>query len=1348
MKIHVSRSLTVLLALVVVVMCGVSAVYAQTRSTLPTSRSSAGDARANPAVSALPVPVSPFMKKLLPPWPARPSGKGTRRVKSASGGYIKVTTGTGCTEAAGSDIYPIGCQVTLQATSLPTSVYTYQDYVQSPNGTVSVATLGGTYTGNNDTTHALTFTTAGIYIMGALNVSQNKWDAVIYIAVGSPVEFDTYADSALTTPAQTLVVNGSNVLYLSASGLTPTDKYVYTVENTSDNGTCVFTAPAQASYTTTDLLCNPEAPGLSGTSPTPTNGTFSAQWQPTIGTPAALQVGTYSISLYDQTTHLRISQRQISLTAASGGPQALVTFYPGGTLFAGVAGETTPRIAYNGNGTGFADSAVTYVNVYNGGSGLTVGKSYKFTITDPQGNIVDTFTQTAAAGGTVPGSYNQYALPTTTAIPLATIAAGNVYTTQIFDTLANATVASQAWEVLNYSTLPTFNNGSNQLQASATNGAVTDATITFLNDGITRFGATNADKIAKIVAVTNTNFPTFACTTACPTTIQDSDHQTWNVTLTGGGATAYTLTLTAPTGTGLKPGSTLVMPLQITTGATSKCPAGTPCTITTQITPLHNGIASGTGNTNITSQMQVTDSGSDHSGTIVAEIVANTVTGTALQLAPQYTPYTNTHLGSYYGFPYADLFAANAYAAGQPYTTTGAFNIYGLAITNTSSNNAAKFYELALTLPPGIDATQVTTAGNSYVVEGVQNNTFTTTSCGGQNGLPANTVCISNWSGNSGTQIGQGGLFYCFLKIPQSSVAFPYQAIGGIIVNSDEGFGKLINLTADGTRDVFVPKTASGSAIPANSIAAYSLNAGEMLSTVTPGSLGTSLTNNVTLSFENTPYSSDPFPDYVDGVLIEVPTPSGTQPVSAISVQQNNISPAGWLFLNGNSSFVYGGNTYYWFGLCTNAYSTSYTLPDRISGTTRGGDAPASTQCSQTPNEQEALQPGQSLSVPLKVVTTNNAGAYTGYIFAHGANANGWSAGTAFTLNVATGTTASAGFSGLGTYNAANTTAALTPGQQPAIGGDSNTTYGNSYSYTVTNTGNNAIGKIDITIPGETSTGAAGADSSGVYPTLTGTAATATVAITGGNGSGSCTITNFTSSSSQTTNNGYIELGGTGCTLNPGDSITVSFSMKMPYRVNVVYAFPTTVYARSAPTTAVAAGETWVNDQTMTITNSAVLSVVVNSGTTCTGGTGSSVNTTLNLLNFGNIAASSTETCTQAVSASVWTPLSSPYGWSLYASIDSNPARTPATPTNEALMRYNATGSTLQDPAVSGGSTTYTVIPTSPGTAGFLVGKTSSSGTSTSYRTPFIFDTDYEISIGTETVTGQQHTLTFTWISN
>ena len=380
-----------------------------------------------------------------------------------------MATVSGCTEAAGSDIYPTGCAVTIEGANLTGTTATYQDYVQVPNGTVAVATLGGTYVGNNDTTRALTLSSPGVYIVGALNVTSNRWDAVIYIAVGTPIAFDTYADSGLTTPSQTLAANGSNVIYFSASGLTPTDKYVYTVENTSDNGACVFTAPAQASYTTTDLLCNPEAPGLSGTSPSPTNGTFNAQWQPTFGTPTSLQPGAYSVSIYDQTIHQRISQRQISLTSATGGaPTSLVTFYPNGALFAGVAGETTPRIAYNGNGTGFADSNLTYVNVYNGGSGLTSGKSYKFTVADPQGNVVFSKNQTAAADGTVPGSYNQTPLPTAASIPLATIAAGNVYTSSIYDIVAGKTVASQAWQVLNYSTQPTFNNGSSQLPATAT----------------------------------------------------------------------------------------------------------------------------------------------------------------------------------------------------------------------------------------------------------------------------------------------------------------------------------------------------------------------------------------------------------------------------------------------------------------------------------------------------------------------------------------------------------------------------------------------------------------------------------------------------------------------------------------------------------------------------------------------------------------------------------------------------------------------------------------------------------------------------------------------------------------
>ncbi|MEA2665221.1 MAG: hypothetical protein QOI11_2165, partial [Candidatus Eremiobacteraeota bacterium] len=907
---RISRTLSVLLALVLLAASGI-AVLAQSARQLPSRRSTQAPPPGLPSIAPLLVPGA---RAAIPPFPSAPKGRRSRRPQSAYGAYMNLVQGVGCTQPANTDIFPLGCRLTVGAKNLPSATAVYQDYVQAPDGTIALATLGGTYTGNTDPgTAVLNLAQQGVYIVGALNTTINAghpaatWDAVAYVAVGAQINFDTYADSGLTVPQQNVVANGSNAVYLSANGLTPTDAYVFAVENTSDNGYCVFTAPQQASYP--NGLCPVEKPAVTGV--VSSTGTFTASWVPSIGTPAGLQPGAYSVSLYDQTTHQRVGQRNFTILSPTGGaPAVVVQFYDGtGVPFSTVGGETVPRVAYNGNGTAWADSNLTFVNVYNGATGLNNAQTYRVTIADPQGNVVKQFADQTPVGGALTASNDQWGLPNNTGLPLASSYTGNVYTTSIYDVTTKQTVASQAWQVLGYGMLPTFPTGSNQLQAASGNGNTTNATITFLNDGNVRFGDGNSDSLQKIVLTTSAPFPGLTCTSGCAP-ILDSDQQSWTVVLTGSKAAGFTLTLTAPANKGLKPGSQLVVPLTITAGASSVCPSNNPCTMNSSIFPLHNN--KGSGGQYVASQMQVTDNGSDHAGTIVAEIVGNTATGTQLQLLPGYTPYTNSHLGTYFGVPYANLYAANAYAANQPFAAPAGFNVYGFAVTNTSSNNAARFSAVAITLPPGIDASKVTSAG-AFTFSGVPNTTFTVTNCGGTNGIPANSFCVSNWNGN-GTQIAPGQLFYCFVDIPQSSVSFPYSPVGGIIYNGDAGFGHLINLTADGTRDVFAPKTQSGQQIPANSIAAYSLNSSEMLATITPGTLGTNLTNNVTLQFENTPYSSDPFPDWVDGILVEVPTPGAAQPVSSITTQFGGITPAGWQFLNGQSSFVYGGHTYYWFG--------------------------------------------------------------------------------------------------------------------------------------------------------------------------------------------------------------------------------------------------------------------------------------------------------------------------------------------------------------------------------------------------------------------------------------------------
>ncbi len=211
---------------------------------------------------------------------------------------------------------------------------------------------------------------------------------------------------------------------------------------------------------------------------------------PTIGTPAALQPGAYSISLYDQTTHQRAAQRNFTvLSPAGGAAAAVVQFYDGtGVPFSTTGSETVPRVAYNGNGTAWADSNLTFVNVYNGATGLNNAHTYRVTIADPQGNVVKQFADQTPAGGALASATDQWGLPTNTGLPLSSSYTGNVYTTTIYDVTAKATVASQAWQVLGYSMLPTFPTGSNQLQAAAGNGNTTNATITFLNDGNVRFG--------------------------------------------------------------------------------------------------------------------------------------------------------------------------------------------------------------------------------------------------------------------------------------------------------------------------------------------------------------------------------------------------------------------------------------------------------------------------------------------------------------------------------------------------------------------------------------------------------------------------------------------------------------------------------------------------------------------------------------------------------------------------------------------------------------------------------------------------------------------------------------------
>jgi hypothetical protein len=354
-------------------------------------------------------------------------------------------------------------------------------------------------------------------------------------------------------------------------------------------------------------------------------------------------------------------------------------------------------------------------------------------------------------------------------------------------------------------------------------------------------------------------------------------------------------------------------------------------------------------------------------------------------------------------------------------------------------------------------------------------------------------------------------------------------------------------------------------------------------------------------------------------------------------------------------------------------------------------------------------------------------------MYAHGANGGGWSTSHTFSLNV-TAVSAAAGFSGAGGYPTATT---VTSPQTPQIGADSDTTYGNAFTYVIKNTsgaGNN-ITSATITIPGKDTSAVLPAD--GTAWTLTGTPAI----------SGTTYGCSITSSSSATTAgaNGAINIGGATCKITPGSTLTVTFTAMAPYTVNDTYQFPTKVNG------AVNASEQWSTDAIVQIILAANLIISVNPAADAVTGSTPSVscatcafNTSTNTVDFGSVANAQTVTGQDVVRVSVFTNAGSTVGWKLYASTNVNPANTGA-PTNELLTAIdNGANRSMPQAGINFDQTSYAVVPTT--SPGVLLMDTGTGHAAT--RNPFDMLMNYEISIQGGPTTPTTSVVTYTFISN
>lgn len=1291
------------------------------------------------------------------------------------------------------------CSAVAGTTSI-TRTDTFQDYYIDANASTA-QTIGGTYVPNTTMPAAgspytcantatctygparnLTLNNAGTVVLASYDVTKGVWVAVVYITVGSASALNTFSDTQRLNPTTNFAIPtgaNTNTVFMTIGNAQYSDVYVIYIENTSVYANCtgvIGPSPAGPSAG----LCNPTvAAGVKALS----SGNLYMQWTFGSGTLwTGLTTGTYSLVAYDQTAGKRVAQTQISLSATSAATISLE----------GVGGNASPAPAPVGTPSSrFAfDNTVdaSDIDIVQNYSGLTNGHKYCFSFSDPEGRVYsdyitpdEKFSCATAAG-------------TTMSITHANVSseqpdyfAPNTYTLQVCDFSSGSpctVVASQAFQLLGYHVTTSFTDSTGSTTTGTSevvpkNGSSTGG-LQFLNDGDTYYGSGNGDTIAAIVYSTANNGGTgdgmnlnLSCGTSCTQTVQDSTGQSWYVyeAQHGGGANAYTTleicpiawgtTCNSPSGSQSLPmNATITIPAItfVSPPGASNCTGGN-CQAPTTILPSDGETWSDYGSSQAGDLTYFTNAnGSTYAGTgsfvhlgLIPSGCSGTGCGTGFTgaVTAPCTPSSGGN-GGREQHGYYTNFTQALYAVSEPFTpATGQADVYCVNITNNSSSG--KVTGISFQLPstyPGATTTiwsvDVDSASGGSLCSG-SNTCWAQDTTSGKCPASAN-FCIKPVGVNSGIQLGQTQTIYIDVQnLPSSS--FSLAEVSELVYNP-----VTYSLTPDASccTSTFVDTVPVGSTAPtqttvdALALAAYSIDAGYMTPLFNPTSEGTSTSNTVNISLKNTSLAQDANPDYVDAVVFEFPSSSylGTVAFAPAGLTAN------WSYLGYVTPGVGGAGTVdYWFGLCTAQYSTANgPLTNPTTATAKslplysgaGGAGCSAVQ------EQSALSPGSTFAFNAPVTTPAAAGTITATAYAHGANGNGWSKGTPFSLTVAA-TSATSGFSKVGTYGSP---IAVPSNTTPQISTDSNTTFGNSYVYTITNTsgaGHN-LTSATITIPGK--------DSSGALPS-DGTAWTMTSAPAISGTTYGCTLSTSANNGSATTAgaNGTITL--TGCTIPAGSTITITFTAKAPYTVNDQYQFPATVNG------AIAASENWVGDQYVQIVLGASIVITVGPtqnahGYTYAYGCGLCAFTqATNTIDFGMVPAGGSSTGTDVALVDVFTNASSPEGWTVYVTQQNagNPIAAPylqtavdntstgGCPTGNSCISYQPVGGT------SYGTTAYTSIPvTASASSGLVIGSTS--GTPAT-RLPFEFSNDYKIAIPAGGNTSPSiSTVTYTFIAN
>ena len=280
-------------------------------------------------------------------------------------------------------------------------------------------------------------------------------------------------------------------------------------------------------------------------------------------------------------------------------------------------------------------------------------------------------------------------------------------------------------------------------------------------------------------------------------------------------------------------------------------------------------------------------------------------------------------------------------------------------------------------------------------------------------------------------------------------------------------------------------------------------------------------------------------------------------------------------------------------------------------------------------------------------------------------------------------------------------------------------------------------------VPGTDTSGVNATDASGQTWQLTGTPTLS------GNTDG-CTVTGYQSATTSGAN-GYIDIGGASCKLLPGDTVTVNFTAFSPQSQGDSYQFTTqnlngsgTLNSSSSP--GLAGSENWLGDTRVQVSLTIGLNLSVNPSNPGPGGSTAAVSCAScsfsgTTVDFGAINNSTTDTFGDIVLASVYVTSSTAVNWTLSVDTNSNPSRTPASPTNELLASVDSTNSS-QGAGITFDQTAYAVVPV--GTPMQIAHGTSI----TTRSTPYDVLTNYEVNIGTEALGPVVSTVTYTLVAN